>query len=47
MQLHFHANQNHKNVNALRLYLKQRQKGTGKWPISRGTSGVFEGQIIY
>ena len=37
MQLHFHANQSHfhKNGFALRLALKQRHKGTRKWPISR------------
>ena len=35
MQFHFHANQSHfhKNVFALRLALKQRLKGTRKWPI--------------
>ena len=34
MQFHFHANQNHfhKNGFALRLPLKQRHKGTRKWP---------------
>ena len=35
MQFHFHANQSHfhKNSFALRLTLKQRHKGTRKWPI--------------
>ena len=35
MQFHFHANQSHfhKNGVALRLALKQRHKGTWKWPI--------------
>ena len=35
MQFHFHANQSHfhKNSFALRLALKQRYKGTRKWPI--------------
>ena len=35
MQFHFHANQSHfhKNGFALRLALKQRHKGTWKWPI--------------
>ena len=35
MQFHFHANQSHfhKNDFALRLALKQRRKGTRKWPI--------------
>ena len=35
MQFHFHANQSHfhKNSFALRLALKQRHKGTRKWPI--------------
>ena len=34
MQFHFHANQSHfhKNDFALRLALKQRHKGTRKWP---------------
>ena len=37
MQFHFHANQSHfhKNGFALRLALKQRQKGTRKLPIRR------------
>ena len=36
MQFHFHANQSHfhKNGCALRLALKQRHKGTRKWPIN-------------
>ena len=36
MQFHFHVNQSHfhKNVFALRLALKQRYKGTRKWPIA-------------
>ena len=36
MQFHFHANQSHFHENgfALRLALKQRQKGTRKWPLS-------------
>ena len=35
MQFHFHANQIHFHENgfALRLALKQRRKGTRKWPI--------------
>ena len=35
MQFHFHANQSHfhKKGFALRLALKQRHKGTRKWPI--------------
>ena len=35
MQFHFHANQSHfhKSDFALRLALKQRHKGTQKWPI--------------
>ena len=35
MQFHFHANQSHfhKNGFALRLVLKQRHKGTRKWPM--------------
>ena len=35
MQFHSHANQTHfhKNGFALRLALKQRHKGTRKWPI--------------
>ena len=35
LQFHFHANQSHfrKNGFALRLALKQRHKGTRKWPI--------------
>ena len=35
MQFHFHASQSHfhKNGFALRLALKQRHKGTQKWPI--------------
>ena len=35
MQFHFHANQSHfhKNGFALRLALKQRDKGTRKWSI--------------
>ena len=34
IQFHFHANQSHfhKNGFALRLALKQRHKGTRKWP---------------
>ena len=37
LQFHFHANQSHfhKNGFALRLALKQRHKGTRKWPIKR------------
>ena len=36
MQFHFHANQSHfhKNGFALRLAVKQRHKGTRKWPIT-------------
>ena len=35
IQFHFYANQTHfhKNGYALRLVLKQRRKGTRKWPI--------------
>ena len=35
MQFHFHANQSHfhKNGFTLRLALKERRKGTRKWPI--------------
>ena len=35
MKFHFHANQSdfHKNGFALRLALRQRHKGTRKWPI--------------
>ena len=35
-QIHFHANQSHfhKNSFALRLALKQRHRGTRKWPIN-------------
>ena len=35
MQFHFHANQSHfhKNGFALELVLKQRHRGTRKWPI--------------
>ena len=35
LQVHFHANQTHFHLNgfALRLVLKQRHKGTRKWPI--------------
>ena len=43
MQFHFHANQTHfhKNGFALRLALKQRHKGTRKWPTA--TTGVHNG----
>ena len=36
MPFHFHVNQSrfHKNSFALRLALKQRHKGTRKWPIA-------------
>ena len=36
IQFHFHANQSdfHKNSFALRLAMKQRHRGTRKWPIS-------------
>ena len=36
MQFHFHANESHfhKNGFALRIALKQRHKGTRKWPIN-------------
>ena len=39
MQVHFYANQTHfhKNGFALRLALKQRHKGTQKWPIHKPT----------
>ena len=35
LQVHFHVNQTHFRLNdfALRLVLKQRQKGTRKWPV--------------
>ena len=38
MQFHSHANQSHFDNNgfALRLALKQRHKGTRKWPIGHG-----------
>ena len=41
MQFHFHANQSHFQNNgfALRLALKQRHKGTRKWPIKRAREG--------
>ena len=37
MQFHFYANQSHfhKNGFTLRLTLKQRHKGTRKWPIAK------------
>ena len=43
MQFHFLANQSHfhKNGFALRLALKQRHKGTRKWPISSFVLSVF------
>ena len=36
MQFYFHANQSHfhKNGFALKLALKQRHKGTRKWPVN-------------
>ena len=52
-QSHFHANQSHfqKNGFALRLALKQRHKGTRKWPILKricnsSTVTVFEYLIL-
>ena len=43
MQFHFHTNQSHFHNNgfALRLALKQRQKGTLKWPIHFGLTVVI------
>ena len=43
MQFHFHANQSHfhKNGFALWLALKQRHKGTRKWPILFWIANVF------
>ena len=40
MQFHFHANQSHfhKNGFTLKLALKQRHKGTRKWPIRANTT---------
>ena len=51
MQFHFHTNQSyfHKNSFALRLALKQRRKGTRKWPIqfnSRSPSSGYTDQFI-
>ena len=42
MQFHFYANQSHfhKNDFALRLALKQRHKGTRKWPIGLGANFI-------
>ena len=39
VQFHFHANQSHfhKNGFALKLVLKQRHKGTRKWPIIKNS----------
>ena len=48
MQFHFHANQSHfhKNGFALRLALKQRHKGTRKWPILFHTmAGADPGEV--
>ena len=46
MQFHFHANQSHfhKKGFALSLALKQRHKGTQKWPIDRAS--VVVGQLF-
>ena len=43
MQFHFHANQSyfHKKGFGLRLALKQRYKGTQKWPIVNGQSEIL------
>ena len=55
MQVHFHANQSHfhKHGFAFRLALKQRHKGTLKWPIrtklkvkSMQTTFVASGQSL-
>ena len=45
MQFHSHANQNHFHNNsfALRLALKQRHKGTRKWPIATTCRSVWLG----
>ena len=45
MQFHFHANQSHSHNNgfALRLALKQRHKGTRKWPIKLGKDEIVVG----
>ena len=42
-QFHFHANQSHfhKNGFALRLALKQRHKGSPKWPVGEYTKVLF------
>ena len=47
MQFHFHPNQSHfrKNGFALRLTLKQKHKGTLKWPIFTGNN-TTEGQEV-
>ena len=48
MQFHFHANQSyfHKNGFALRLALKQRHKGTRKWPGIMCTEGIQANQLM-
>ena len=48
MQFHFHANQSHfhKIGFALRLALKQRHKGTRKWPISNAICGLCKFQNL-
>ena len=47
MQFHFHANRSHfhKNGFALRLALKQRHRGTRKWPIDGG-SVVYNEDLV-
>ena len=49
MQFHFHANQTHfhKNGFALRLALKQRHKGTRKWPIEEAVLEFYEKILEY
>ena len=47
LQVHFHANQTHCNLSgfALRLVLKQRHKGTRKWPILLIVSAFLMGVL--
>ena len=49
LQVHFHANQTHfhKKGFALRLVLKQRHTGTGKWPINTSVNATsFPSSLI-
>ena len=51
MQFHFHATQSHfhKNGFGLRLALKQRHKGTRKWPIApslRHISALIHARVV-